>query len=320
MDISNLYAKQAAIVAGLRKKYYLCAICVKIIEMKGIVLAGGSGTRLYPITKGVSKQLLPVYDKPMIYYPISVLMLAGIREILIISTPHDLPMFERLLGDGSDYGVRFEYAAQPSPDGLAQAFIIGEKFIGDDTACLVLGDNIFYGQGFTQMLINAVMTADVESKATVFGYAVPDPERYGVAEFDEDGKVLSIEEKPKEPKSNYAVVGLYFYPNRVVDVAKNIKPSARGELEITTVNQKFLEDGELRVQLLGRGFAWLDTGTHDSLSEAGTFIEVIERRQGVKVACLEEIAFRKGWIPRERLHELAKPMKNNGYGKYMLKL
>ncbi len=293
---------------------------LKTHTMKGIVLAGGSGTRLYPITKGVSKQLLPVYDKPMIYYPISVLMLAGIREILIISTPHDLPMFERLLGDGSDYGVRFEYAEQPSPDGLAQAFIIGEKFIGDDTVCLVLGDNIFYGQGFTNMLINAVMTAEVENKATVFGYAVPDPERYGVAEFDEDGKVLSIEEKPKEPKSNYAVVGLYFYPGKVVDVAKKIKPSARGELEITTVNQKFLEDGELKVQLLGRGFAWLDTGTHDSLSEAGTFIEVIERRQGVKVACLEEIAFRKGWITRERLHELAKPMKNNGYGKYMLKL
>ena len=288
--------------------------------MKGIVLAGGSGTRLYPITKGVSKQLLPVYDKPMIYYPVSVLMLAGIREILIISTPHDLPMFERLLGDGSDYGVRFEYAAQPSPDGIAQAFIIGEKFIGGDTVCLVLGDNIFYGQGFTQMLINAAVTAEVENKATVFGYAVPDPERYGVAEFDADGRVLSIEEKPREPKSNYAVVGLYFYPNRVVEVAGNIKPSARGELEITAVNRKFLEDGELKVQLLGRGFAWLDTGTHDSLSEAGTFIEVIERRQGFKVACLEEIAFRKGWITRERLHELAEPMKNNNYGRYMLKL
>lgn len=288
--------------------------------MKGIVLAGGSGTRLYPITKGVSKQLLPVYDKPMIYYPISVLMLAGIREILIISTPHDLPMFERLLGDGSDYGVRFEYAAQPSPDGLAQAFIIGEEFIGDDTACLVLGDNIFYGQGFTKMLTDAVMTAEVESKATVFGYAVPDPERYGVVEFDEEGRALSIEEKPREPRSNYAVVGLYFYPNKVVEVAKDIKPSARGELEITTVNQRFLESGELKVQLLGRGFAWLDTGTHDSLSEAGTFIEVVERRQGVKVACLEEIAYRKGWITRERLHELARPMRNNEYGKYMLKL
>ncbi len=302
------------------KKNVIFVRCIKYEEMKGIVLAGGSGTRLYPITKGVSKQLLPVYDKPMIYYPVSVLMLAGIREILIISTPHDLPMFERLLGDGSDYGVRFEYAAQPSPDGIAQAFIIGEKFIGGDTVCLVLGDNIFYGQGFTQMLINAAVTAEVENKATVFGYAVPDPERYGVAEFDADGRVLSIEEKPREPKSNYAVVGLYFYPNRVVEVAGNIKPSARGELEITAVNRKFLEDGELKVQLLGRGFAWLDTGTHDSLSEAGTFIEVIERRQGFKVACLEEIAFRKGWITRERLHELAEPMKNNNYGRYMLKL
>jgi glucose-1-phosphate thymidylyltransferase len=288
--------------------------------MKGIVLAGGSGTRLYPITKGVSKQLLPVYDKPMIYYPISVLMLAGIREILIISTPHDLPMFERLLGDGSDYGVRFEYAAQPSPDGLAQAFIIGEQFIGDDTACLVLGDNIFYGQGFTKMLINAVMTAEVENQATVFGYAVPDPERYGVAEFDEDGRVLSIEEKPKEPKSNYAVVGLYFYPNKVVEVARNIKPSARGELEITTVNQRFLEDGELKVQLLGRGFAWLDTGTHDSLSEAGTFIEVVERRQGVKVACLEEIAWRKGFISRGELRALGEDLAKSPYGVYLMDL
>lgn len=288
--------------------------------MKGIVLAGGSGTRLYPITKGVSKQMLPIYDKPMVYYPISVLMLAGIREILIISTPQDLPGFQRLLGDGSDYGVVFTYAEQPSPDGLAQAFIIGKEFIGDDSACLVLGDNIFYGQSFSKMLYDAVQTAEKEKKATVFGYYVTDPERYGVAEFDGTGKVLSIEEKPKEPKSNYAVVGLYFYPNKVVDVAAGIKPSARGELEITTVNQEFLKDGELKVQLLGRGFAWLDTGTHDSLSEASTFVEVIEKRQGLKVACLEEIAYRKGWITADRLRELAKPMMKNQYGQYLLKL
>lgn len=288
--------------------------------MKGIVLAGGSGTRLYPITKGVSKQMLPIYDKPMIYYPISVLMLAGIREILIISTPQDLPGFERLLGDGSDYGVRFEYAEQPSPDGLAQAFIIGDKFIGDDSACLVLGDNIFHGRGFTGMLEEAVATAEQENKATVFGYRVSDPERYGVAEFDKEGNCLSIEEKPKNPKSNYAVVGLYFYPNKVVDVAKNIKPSDRGELEITTVNQRFLDDGELKVQTLGRGFAWLDTGTHDSLSEASTFVEVIEKRQGLKVACLEGIAYRKGWISSEKLQELAAPMIKNQYGEYLMKL
>ncbi len=288
--------------------------------MKGIVLAGGSGTRLYPITKGVSKQLLPIFDKPMIYYPISVLMLAGIREILIISTPYDLPGFKRLLGDGSDYGVHFEYAEQPSPDGLAQAFIIGADFIGDDSACLVLGDNIFHGNGLSSMLKEAVRTAEEEKKATVFGYWVSDPERYGVAEFDNEGNCLSIEEKPQHPKSNYAVVGLYFYPNKVVDVAKHIKPSARGELEITTVNQEFLQDGELKVQTLGRGFAWLDTGTHDSLSEASTFIEVIEKRQGLKVACLEGIAFRQGWITADKMRELAKPMLKNQYGQYLLQV
>ena len=288
--------------------------------MKGIVLAGGSGTRLYPITKGVSKQLLPIFDKPMIYYPISVLMLAGIREILIISTPDDLPGFQRLLGDGSDFGVRFEYAEQPSPDGLAQAFIIGGKFIGDDSVCLVLGDNIFYGDGLTEMVQFAVNKADLENKATVFGYWVSDPERYGVAEFDRSGNVLSIEEKPQKPKSNYAIVGLYFYPNKVVEVAKNIKPSSRGELEITTVNQRFLSNRELKVQLLGRGFAWLDTGTHDSLSEASTFIEVIEKRQGLKVACLEGIALRKGWISPEKMKALAQPMLKNQYGQYLLKV
>ena len=288
--------------------------------MKGIVLAGGSGTRLYPITKGISKQLIPIFDKPMIYYPISVLMLAGIREILIISTPYDLPGFKRLLGDGSDYGVRFEYAEQPSPDGLAQAFIIGADFIGDDSACLVLGDNIFHGNGLSAMLKEAVRTAEEEKKATVFGYWVSDPERYGVAEFDNEGNCLSIEEKPKQPKSNYAVVGLYFYPNKVVDIAKHIKPSARGELEITTVNQEFLKDGELKVQTLGRGFAWLDTGTHDSLSEASTFIEVIEKRQGLKVACLEGIAFRQGWITADKMRELAQPMLKNQYGQYLLQV
>lgn len=288
--------------------------------MKGIVLAGGSGTRLYPITKGISKQLIPIFDKPMIYYPISVLMLAGIREILVISTPHDLPGFKRLLGDGSDYGVRFEYAEQPLPDGLAQAFTIGADFIGDDSACLVLGDNIFHGAGFSRMLHEAVRTAEEEQKATVFGYWVSDPERYGVAEFDKQGNCLSIEEKPANPKSNYAVVGLYFYPNKVVDVARTIQPSARGEYEITTVNQRFLDDGELKVQTLGRGFAWLDTGTHDSLSEASTYIEVLEKRQGLKVACLEGIAFRKGWIDADKMRALAQPMLKNQYGQYLLKV
>ena len=288
--------------------------------MKGIVLAGGSGTRLYPITKGVSKQLLPIYDKPMVYYPISVLMLAGIRDILLITTPADLPGFKRLLGDGSDYGIHLEYAEQPSPDGLAQAFIIGEEFIGNDSACLILGDNLFYGSYFTPMLKEAVRTAEEDGKATVFGYWVSDPERYGVAEFDKEGYVLSIEEKPKDPKSNYAVVGLYFYPNKVVNIAKSIKPSPRGELEITTVNQMFLQEQELKVQILSRGFAWLDTGTHDSLSEASTFIEVIEKRQGLKVACLEAIAYSKGWISEDYLKELAQPMLKNQYGQYLLKV
>ena len=288
--------------------------------MKGIVLAGGSGTRLYPITKGVSKQLLPIYDKPMVYYPISVLMLAGIRDILLISTPADLPGFQRLLGDGSDFGVRMSYAEQPSPDGLAQAFLIGEEFIGNDAVCLVLGDNIFHGSGFTGMLREAVRTAEEESKATVFGYRVEDPERYGVAEFDNEGNCLSIEEKPAKPKSNYAVVGLYFYPNKVVEVAKSIKPSARGELEITSVNQAFLHDGELKVQTLQRGFAWLDTGTHDSLAEASIFVEVIEKRQGLKIACLEGIAYHNGWIPAEKIREVARPMLKNQYGQYLLKL
>ncbi len=293
---------------------------VRAHNMKGIVLAGGSGTRLYPITKGVSKQLLPIYDKPIVYYPISVLMLAGIRDILIISTPADLPGFRRLLGDGSDFGVRFSYAEQPSPDGLAQAFIIGKEFIGDDSVCLVLGDNIFHGAGFSQVLYEAVRTAEEESKATAFGYRVNDPERYGVAEFDKEGNCMSIEEKPEHPKSNYAVVGLYFYPNRVVDVAANIKPSARGELEITTVNQEFLKDGELKVQTLPRGFAWLDTGTHDSLAEASIYVEVLEKRQGLKIACLEGIAYRRGWISREKMIELAQPMLKNQYGQYLMKV
>ena len=307
-------------LSSRKKQLSLQKTNLNTTEMKGIFLAGGSGTRLYPITKGVSKQLLPVFDKPMIYYPISVLMLAGIRDILIISTPYDLPGFRRLLGDGSDFGVHFEYAEQPSPDGLAQAFLIGEKFIGNDAACLVLGDNIFHGNSFTVILKEAVRMAEEEGKATVFGYWVSDPERYGVAEFDKEGNCLSIEEKPQHPKSNYAVTGLYFYPNKVVEVAKHIKPSARGELEITTVNQHFLADGELKVQTLGRGFAWLDTGTHDSLAEASTYIEVIEKRQGLKVACLEGIALRQGWITPEKMRELAQPMLKNQYGQYLLKV
>lgn len=310
LTLCTLYLYQWNIVEQLKH----------LTNMKGIVLAGGSGTRLYPITKGISKQLIPIFDKPMIYYPISVLMLADIKEILIISTPTDLPAFKRLLGDGSDFGVHFEYAEQPYPGGLAQAFIIGEEFIGDDSACLVLGDNIFYGAGFTKLLRESVQNVERDGKSTVFGYYVNDPERYGVAEFDAEGNCLSIEEKPEHPKSNYAVVGLYFYPNSVVEIAKNIKPSARGELEITTVNQEYLKRGELKVQTLQRGFAWLDTGTHDSLSEASTFIEVIEKRQGQKVACLEEIAFKKGWITKEKLVEVAQPMVKNEYGKYLLRL